>query len=212
MSITLSYDTLCKLSINCREEILSALRDSWSYPTKESTEDDLSVISTKEKFDVTVLNNSPFDSAALSFSSPLILPNSRANTKPSNGPCQHILALAGCTCVKQTKNPIKQIRYAAKTPVALFTDLYTAKTQSEIDEITKDIDSGYFIGKDSWLTGKKHHPMNFDVRKVLNIITECGPINSYNINMKLTRMCRNRISAILRQLKIQGIISAKPKV
>jgi len=211
MSITLSYDTLCKLSINCREEILSALRDSWSYPTKDSAEDDLSIISTKEKFDVTVLNNSPFESAALSFSGPLILPSSRTDTKPSNGPCQHILALAQCTCA-QTKKSIKQIRYAAKTPAAMYSDIYIAKTHAEIDEITNDIDTGYFIGPDSWLTGKKHHPMNFDVRKVLNIIIDCGPINSYNINMKLIRMCRNRISAILRQLKIQGIITAKPKV
>lgn len=200
----------CSLSINCREEILSALRDSWfsSAPTRNLDDDFRRV----EKSHLIVNNSSPFDSAALSFSSPLILPNSRADTKPSNGPCQHILALAGCTCVKQTKNPVKQIRYAAKTPVALFTDLYTAKPESEIDQIIADIDNGHFIGPKSWLPGKKHHPREFIVRKVLRIITEYGPINSYDINMKLISICRTRISAILRQLKIQGIIIAKAKV
>jgi len=225
MSITLSLSMLYKLSPQCHQEILNILQDTWSPPSIE--DDDFSVTPAKEKFDVTHLSASPFESAALSFSGPLTLPSAAqpqviaqpqvAVTTSSNGPCPHILALASCSCpLPRQSLPVapaeRKVRYAMKTSHANYSDLYTIKTASEIDEITREIDEGYFVGPDSWLKGRKHHPENYDVRKVRQVLTKSVSINSYGINMQLMSMDRNRISAILRQLKIQGIIAAHPKV
>ena len=91
-------------------------------------------------------------------------------------------------------------------------DLYSIATSDVIDEITSDIDLGYFLGPSTWLRGQRHHPENFDVRRVINILRKNGPSNSYKINMSLLTLCRYRIAAILRQLRIQGIVTAKPAI
>jgi hypothetical protein len=228
MSITLSYDVLCKLSPPCRDEILMALRNSWAYPDVvdelEATETAIS-ISQPNSFDMTVSTGSAFESASLSFSTPLILPTACAVTPtvtPSSNStlCPHLLALAACNCAgQQPKQPpaqpaapvTRKVRFAPEVAAALPSDIYTARTPAEIEEITADIDMGLFVGPDSWLPGKKHHPRHYDVRKVLMVINKHpSGANSYTINMALLSMCRARVAAILRQLKIQGIIMAKP--
>jgi hypothetical protein len=229
MSITLSYDVLCKLSPPCRDEILMALRNSWAYPDVvdelEATETAIS-ISQPNSFDMTVSTGSAFESASLSFSTPLILPAAASAVTPTatlssnSALCPHLLALAACNCAgKQPKQPpaqaaapvTKKVRFAPEAAPALPSDIYTARTPAEIEEIITDIDTGLFVGPDSWLSGKKHHPRHYDVRKVLMVINKHpSGVNSYTINMALLSMCRTRVAAILRQLKIQGIIVAKP--
>ena len=219
MSITLSYDVLCKLSPPCRDEILMALRNSWAYPDAvDELEVTESHISRPEPFDITVSTGSAFESASLSFSMPLILPT--AVPVPvahvNSTLCPHLLALAACNCARQDFQqtpPIKKKRFAPEMASALPKDIYTVNTCSEIEKITADIDAGLFIGPDSWLSGKKHHPMHYDVRKVLMVIKKYPHgANSYIINMGLPSMCRTRVAAILRQLKIQGIIKVEGKL
>jgi hypothetical protein len=106
----------------------------------------------------------------------------------------------------------KKVRFAPEMVAALPKDIYTLNTTSEIEKITADIDAGLFVGPDSWLPGMKHHPNHYDVRKVLMVIKKF-PLgaNSYTINIGLPRMCSTRVAAILRQLKIQGIIKVERK-
>jgi hypothetical protein len=195
-----------------------ALRNSWAYP---DVVDELEVaetpISQAAPFDMTVSTGSAFESASLSFSGPLILPVPVASPAPVSNAnstlCPHLLALAACNCVNQSVQQApatKRVRFAPEMRAAHPKDIYTVNASSEIEKITADIDAGLFIGPDSWLTGKKHHPKNYDVRKVLMVIKRF-PLgaNSYVINMGLPRMCRTRVAAILRQLKIQGIINVE---
>ena len=137
----------------------------------------------------TPATGSAFESASLSFSQPLKLPS------PSDTPSLELK---------------KTVRYAAKVPVAVYSDIYSLKSPEEVEEITSDIDLGYFVGPASWARGQKHHPENFDVRRVLQVIRCGGSANSYKINMALMTLCRTRIAAILRQLKIQGIVNVSP--
>jgi hypothetical protein len=200
MFITLSYDMLCKLSPPCRDEILMALKNSWAYP---DVVDELEGAETRVpslNSGVTISTASPFESAALSFSAPLLLPESVAATKAT--------AAANTTSARKVR-----FANAADVPTALPSDLYTAQTPAEIEAITAEIESGLFVGPDSWLPGKKHHPKHYDVRKVLMVINKHPlGVSSYTINMALLRMCRTRVTAILRQLKVQGIIQVKTKV
>jgi len=204
-----------------------ALRNSWAYP---DVVDELEVaeipISQAAPFVMTVCTGSAFESASLSFSAPLILPVPVASPAPVASPvpvsnanstlCDHVLALAACNCARQgsqQNSHTKKVRFAPEMRAALPKDIYTVNTSSEIEKITADIDAGLFVGPDSWLSGKKHHPRHYDVRKVLMVIKRF-PLgaNSYVINMGLPRMCRTRVAAILRQLKIQGIIKVESKL
>jgi hypothetical protein len=202
-----------------------ALRNSWAYP---DVVDELEVaetsISQAAPFDMTVCTGSAFESASLSFSAPLILPVpvAMASPEPVAAPvadstlCPHLLALAACNCARQgsqQNSHTKKVCFAPEMRAALPKDIYTVNTSSEIEKITADIDAGLFVGPDSWLSGKKHHPKHYDVRKVLMVIKRF-PLgaNSYVINMGLPRMCRTRVAAILRQLKIQGIIKIESKL
>ena len=203
------------------------LRNSWSYPhVADELEDAEFSISVKSPpFVMTASTGSAFESASLSFSSPLVLPSVAATTAVASTSqsslCPHVLALALCNCpstrqktespTKPINAPVKQVRFAPDMPVALPSDLYTTKKPAEIEAITAEIDSGLFVGPDSWLPGKKHHPGHYDVRKVLVVINKLSPASSYSINMSLLSMCRTRIAAILRQLKIQGIIEVQTK-
>lgn len=188
MSITLTSQMFSKLSADIQKEILSCFCEMNSIDETPTV-----VASTlynlppwKPAFNSTTLD-SPFSSAALSFSQPLTLP-----------PMEDLFELKK-----------KTVRHAVKVPAALSSDIYSINSKEEIDDIVSDIDLGYFVGPSSWERGKKHHPENFDVRRVLQILRTFGPQNSYFINMKLMTVDRTRISAILRQLRIQGIITAK---
>jgi len=196
MSITLTSQMFAKLSPNSQKELLASFRGL-------SKEDEIDGIdtsptelwSTNEKSSLppwkpasyTPAVGSAFESASLSFSQPLTL--------PSKEPFE----------LKK-----KTVRHAAKVPIAVYSDIYSLKGEEEIEEIISDIDLGYFVGPPSWVRGQKHHPENFDVRRVLQIIRAGGSANSYTINMALMTLCRTRIAAILRQLKIQGIVNVSP--
>jgi hypothetical protein len=157
---------------------------------------------------MTVSTGNAFESAALSFSAPLVLPAPAA--KPE------LVSKSEAEPESVASTPpaaTKKVRFAAEVPAALPSDLYTLCAPAEIEKITADIDAGLFVGSDSWLPGKKHHPNHYDVRKVLMIVKK-HPLgaSSYTINTGLSSMCRARVATILRQLKIQGIIQVKTKV
>ena len=175
------------LSNSAQEEILRSFRDP-DLDDIDSSFIDSYVIPLRPSYTQTLVN-SPFSSASLSFSQPLKLPSSNS---------------------LELKK--KTVRYATKTPVAIYSDIYTLVNQEEIEEIISDIDLGYFVGPPSWTRGQKHHPENFDVRRVLKILKSHGPQTSYFINQKLITVCRTKISAILRQLKIQGIVKVQTAV
>ena len=193
MSISLTTQMFSRLSATAQEEVLSSfcnpLMDDIDYsPVSISLRD--SYVPMWKPSSTTPIVNTAFDSASLSFSQPLNLPSS---SEPFE--------------LKK-----KVIRYAKPTSIATQHDIYTVKSKDDIEEIISDIDSGYFIGPPSWTRGQKHHPENWDVRRVLHILTYSGPQNSYSINMKLLTICRTRISAVLRQLKIQGIVTVKSAI
>jgi len=180
-----------RLSPKAQMEIITSFQDS---------DNGIDTSPTLVKFEATGVTPSPwkpsattpavssaFDSASLSFSHPLTLPS-----------------------FSEFELKRKTIRYAGKVPTAIYSDIYSLKSPDEIDEIISDIDLGYFVGPSSWTRGQKHHPENFDVRRVIQVIRSSGSANSYTINMSLMMLCRTRIAAILRQLKIQGIVKVKP--
>ena len=189
MSISLTMDMFSKLSSMARQEVLASFQD-------QSYEVDV-WLSMMEKSNLppwkpasyTPSVKSAFESASLSFSQPLKLP------PREQAPFE----------LKK-----KTVRHASKVPVAVYSDIYSLKSPDEIEEIISDIDLGYFVGPASWARGQKHHPENFDVRRVIQVIRAGGSANSYAINMALMTLCRTRISAILRQLKIQGIVNVSP--
>lgn len=194
MSITLTNHMFSKLSPNAQMEIIGSFQES---------DNGIDTTPTLLKFEATGVTPSPwkpsattpaissaFDSASLSFSQPLTLPPSRDKD-----------------AVEMKR---RVIRHATNVPTAIYSDIYSLKSPGEIDDITSDIDQGYFVGPSSWARGQKHHPENFDVRRVIQVIRSNGAANSYTINMALMMLCRTRIAAILRQLKIQGIVKVTP--
>ena len=176
--MTITNEMFMKLSAFAQEEIMDVFRGSSRPVTRE-------YVAAPQPMDMLQPNTSPttsaFDSAALSFSEPLVLP----------------FTIQG-----------KRIRYAENAPAAVSTDTYTVKSPEEIKKITQEIDDRDFIGADSWLKGQKHHPENFDVRRVLHVLSQ-GPACIYTINTRIRTMARSRLTAILRQLKIQGIVSVR---
>lgn len=198
MSITLTNHMFSRLSSEAQSEIISSFQGSQdsdngidTSPTLVKLEAISTVIPSPWKpSGSTLVVSSAFDSASLSFSQPLTLPSFSDK------------------CGFDLKRRV--IRHATKVPVAIYSDIYSLKSPDEIDEIISDIDLGYFIGPSSWARGQKHHPENFDVRRVIQVIRSSGSANSYTINMTLMMLCRTRIAAILRQLKIQGIVKVTP--
>jgi hypothetical protein len=206
MSITLTRDLLQAISTSSKvklfETIFSLQQETESYlpriiETIKSDDLDRLTRTIIEPNNYNKLNNtsdslsSPFTSAGLSFSAPLVLP---------------ILDTIRSQCEK------KNIRYAKKVPVAARGDKYTVKTEEEINKIIKDIDDGTFVGPNTWKRGKKYHPENYNVQQVIKTLTNFGKLDSYTINMKLPRLCMTRITPILRELKIQGIITVESLV
>jgi hypothetical protein len=189
-----------KLSSKAKEEVLASFQGQSQKVELDGIDISpvfLSLVNTKESnlppwkpASYTPDVNSAFESASLSFSQPLTLPPSS-----QKGAFQ----LRGRT-----------VRHAPKVSVAVYSDIYSLKSPDDIEEIVSDIDLGYFMGPPSWARGQKHHPENFDVRRVIQVIRSRGSANSYTINMDLMMLCRTRIAAILRQLKIQGIVKVTP--
>lgn len=196
MSITISHQMFSCLSQATKDELLSTFKmpQGAPLPLKEmplqcpkELEDELDenyVPKVVEKPVTTVLG-SPFYSASLSFTSPIVLPN----------------------MIKE-----KKTYSAQRVPIAHPRDLYTVKSDAEIKDIMRDINLGYFVGPSSWQKGEKHHPENFDVCRVINVLKNYGPVNSYTINTKLLTMPSPRITSILRHLKMQGIVRVRTNV
>ena len=198
MSITLTNHMFSRLSPEAQSEIISSFQGSQDSDNGIDTSPTLARLKTistvipspwKPSTSTPVVS-SAFDSASLSFSQPLTLPS---------------FSDKGGFDLKR-----RVIRHATKVPVAIYSDIYSLKSPDEIDDIISDIDLGYFVGPSSWARGQKHHPENFDVRRVIQVIRSSGSANSYTINMTLMMLCRTRIAAILRQLKIQGIVKVTP--
>jgi len=181
MSITITNEMFMKLSAFAQEELMDVFKGG-AHPVAHEY-----VPVTREYAPISNDQGPPrtsaFESASLSFSAPLVLP----------------YTIHG-----------KRIRYAENAPVAVATDTYTVKTPEEIKQITQEIDDRDFIGADSWLKGQKHHPENFDVRRVIHVLSQ-GPACIYGINTRIRTMARSRLTAILRQLKIQGIVTVRSK-
>lgn len=192
MSITITSQMFSKLSPEAKEEVMASFRELDIDEVNTSpvwVRESQSYLPPWKPYSNTSSVSSPFESASLSFSKPLALPSSDTLDLKK-----------------------KTVRQATKVPIAVYSDIYSLKTQDEIDDIISDIDLGYFVGPSSWERGQKHHPENFDVRRVLQILRSYGPQNNYFINTKLMTLCRTRIAAILRQLKIQGVVKVNSAI
>ena len=125
---------------------------------------------------------SAFESASLSFGKPLILPSI---------------------------SKVQSVKVASDFPVAKPADIYTLASEEKIAAITQEIDSGLFVSNSksvNWNRSGKYNACNWDVKKLMMTLRSSGPMNTYQINMALPRMDRYRISAILRELRKQGIL------
>lgn len=181
MSITLSHQMFSSLSKSCRDEILQAFAsstDSTFQKLKEILEPEL-----KETVDVK--ENTAFESAALTFGAPLVLPNYNKYEEQ------------------------KVVRVASNYPVAKATNLYSLATLPEIQRICKEIDAGLFVSNSksvNWSQGGKFHHMDWDVKRVVMEVKYLQPATSLQIDHALPTMDRYRVSAILRELRKQGIL------
>jgi hypothetical protein len=128
---------------------------------------------------------SAFESASLSFGKPLVLPS---------------------MCGTEGQRTVK---VASNFPVAKTTDIYRVASAEKIALITQKIDKGIFISNSkyiNWSRSGRYHPCHWDIKKLMTTLRSNGPMNSYQINLALPNMDRYRISAILRELRKQGIL------
>ena len=174
MSITLTYEMFSRLSDSARDEILKTFVQGVKdvlIPPKQT---------------------SAFESAALTFSGPLILPN--YNREPEND---------------VMSEPLKQTRTASNFPIAKATDLYSTAHYSVIHKICQEIDEGLFLSNSKsvdWSEGSRYHHKNWDVMRVVMTVNQLKPATSLQIDQALPTMDRYRVSAILRELRKQGIV------
>ena len=134
--------------------------------------------------------NTAFESASLTFSKPLVLPNyNRTEDAPV------------------IEKPV--VRIASNYPVAKATDLYSVAPLADLHRICNDIDAGLFVSNSksiSWSKGSKFHHMDWDVKRVVMEVKFLQPATSLQIDHALPTMDRYRITAILRELRKQGIL------
>lgn len=117
-----------------------------------------------------------FESASLTFGKPLVLPS---------------------------------VRVAENYPVAKPTNLYSLAPLADLHRICKEIDEGRFISNSKsikWTKGSRFHHMDWDVKRVAMEVKYLQPATSVQINNALPTMDRYRVSAILRELRKQGIL------
>jgi hypothetical protein len=89
------------------------------------------------------------------------------------------------------------------------TDLYRIATLPEIHQICKEIDEGLFVSNSkgvSWSKGSKYHHMNWDVKRVFMEVKYLQPATSLQIDQALPTMDHYRVTAILRELRKQGMV------
>ena len=176
MSITITYDMFFKLSKPARDEVIAVFGSTGLENIRYQDEP------VKDKVPNTV---SAFESASLSFGKPLVLPS---------------------MCEPQAYTGVK---VASNFPVAKTTDIYRVASAEKIALITQKIDKGIFISNSkyiNWSRSGRYHPCHWDIKKLMMTLRSNGPMNSYQINLALPNMDRYRISAILRELRKQGIL------
>jgi hypothetical protein len=167
------------LSKSSRDEILqafSATADKAVQMVKE-------VLSAQPE----VNQNTAFESASLTFGMPLVLPNYNRT--------------------EATPTPV--IRVAPQHPVARATDRYRLAPLADLHRICNDIDRGLFVSNSkgiSWSKGSKFHHMDWDVKRVAMEVKYLQPATSLEIDQALPTMDRYRVTAILRELRKQGIL------
>jgi hypothetical protein len=181
MSITLSHEMFTSLSKSCQNEILQSFGNAAVNTVKDLLEVNPGVISA-----------TAFESAALTFGMPLVLPNYNRS--------------------EDTPEPLIEvpvIRVAPRYPMTKATDLYRIATLPEIHKICKEVDAGLFVSNSkgvSWSKGSKYHHMNWDVKRVFMEVKYLQPATSLQIDQALPTMDRYRVSAILRELRKQGMV------
>lgn len=179
MSINLSHEMFASLSKSSRDEILHAFANTADKAVQIVKE----VLNAQPE----VNQNTAFESASLTFAKPLVLPN-----------------------YNRTEDvPAPVIRVAPRYPVAKKTDLYCIATLQDIGRICKEIDAGLLISNSkgiSWSKGSKFHHMDWDVKRVFMEVKYLQPATSLQIDQALPTMDRYRVSAILRELRKQGMV------
>jgi hypothetical protein len=184
MSITLSHEMFTSLSKSCQNEILQSFGNAAVNTVKDLLEVNPGVISA-----------TAFESAALTFGMPLVLPKYNRS--------------------EDTPEPLIEvpvIRVAPRYPMTKATDLYRIATLPEIHRICKEIDDGLFISNSrsvKWSKGSRFHHMDWDVKRVFMEVKCLQHATSAQIDKGLPTMSRHRVSSILRELRKQGLLIVK---
>lgn len=152
-----------------------------------------------------VKDNTAFESASLTYGKPLVLPNYNRNSEALAEPLGEPLAepLAEPMPVNNV------VRVASNFPIAKTTDLYTTADYSVIHKICQEVDKGLFVSNSKgvdWSQGSRYHHKNWDVARVVMIVNQLKPATSLQIDQALPTMDRYRVTAILRELRKQGIL------
>lgn len=199
MSITLSHEMFASLSKSSRDEILEAFSNAAVKTVKEML-----------KVEPETVVNSVFESASLTFGKPLVLPMyDRSEPVALAEPQPVALAEPQPVTEPVLVTEKKVIRIASNFPIAKPTDLYSVVDYKEIGRICKEIDDGLFISNTKcavWTKGGKHHHMDWDVKRVVMEVKYLQPATSLQIDHALPTMDRRRVTAILRELRKQGIL------
>jgi hypothetical protein len=150
-------------------------------------------------------NEGAFESAALTFGKPLILPLAVDSTLPSAVPSvvPSVVPSALPSVVPSA------VRIATSYPIAKASDLYHVADDKEVYRIYKEIDDGLFISNkksNNWSVSGSYHYMNWDVKKVVMTVRQFKTATSLQIDHALPTMSRYRVTAILRELRKQGIL------
>jgi hypothetical protein len=171
------------LSKSSRDEILQTFASS-TVSRFQKLKD---LLDPERKEPVDVKQNTAFESASLTFGIPLVLP------KYNN-----------CEDGKKAV-----IRVGSNYPVAKASDLYSIATLPDIGRICKEIDTGLFVSNTksvNWSKGSKFHHMDWDVKRVFMEVKCLQPATSAQIDQALPTMDRRRVTAVLRELRKQGLL------
>ena len=206
MSITLSHQMFASLSKSCQNEILEAFSTTSLAVVKK-------MLSMNE--------NTAFESASLTYGKPLVLPNYNMTNEVMSEPLvEPLVEPLAEPLVEPLAEPMpepmsepmpenKVVRIASNFPIAKSTDLYSTAHYSVIGKICHEIDAGLFVSNCKsvdWSKGSRYHHMNWDVKRVVMIVNQLKPATSLEVDQALPTMDRHRVTAILRELRKQGIL------
>jgi hypothetical protein len=195
MSITLSYEMFSMLSKSSRDEILAVFGTPSFKVVKEEPRSEIN-------------RNTAFESASLTFSKPLVLPVRQSEPLATS----MVVEENEPEPVAEDIAPVQKntvIRVAKSYPIAKATDLYSVAPLEDVQRICKEIDDGLFISNSKsvdWSKGGKYHHMNWDVKKIFIMLKSIQPATSFQIDHSVPTMDRYRVTAILRELRKQGLL------